>query len=611
MSAGSIISLGGSSEKAEHLAKIRRHQEDALLRVAEIQRQVESKSQSLRAQRSRLAREAATLKEGSLQHQYLGQLTDIPSSTSLGALDSTHDPAGSFEAPSTWSSVPLSRVYDPRRAEALLPQFEPSPLTSPPEAANWEQLQQEADGLEDRLAAAESAALARVRSLVTEGSRSVLQVTQQGMLEAQRWESEARQNALGSLRELAVAEEESICRRIQELATREQELLEETQRRARAVLREELRREGASVLALLRPQLESVGAEVLEEVKSLQKKVKLHEERVEEWIAEETRKRLADQATMAAWIASKGAQVAEVTADALAELAAASERACRAAQESCEVLERYREELPKIDESAVAEQLALAEAACQEATERTLKAEAAEQQAMEEARTYHDLLLKAEQEHCRQCSEAMADGHALALPLPEEQEELEVPKLEDGAVLAEAALSQVEELPEKAAPQAKEQEDHPVVEGPGTKASSRSLERQLSEERRVALLGRHRAGCAEGPEGSPPRPLQAKIPASYQMAVAAVEQHGWQEIYGCGQEWTVLHWAALEGHTDVCAKLLRARADPHQADHGGKTALDRAREAGRMETYDLLASAHRLRDWAPSEPLPMLSTDLS
>eukprot|EP00927_Polykrikos_kofoidii_P048103 TRINITY_DN42329_c0_g1_i1.p1 TRINITY_DN42329_c0_g1~~TRINITY_DN42329_c0_g1_i1.p1 ORF type:complete len:274 (+),score=32.33 TRINITY_DN42329_c0_g1_i1:99-824(+) len=79
------------------------------------------------------------------------------------------------------------------------------------------------------------------------------------------------------------------------------------------------------------------------------------------------------------------------------------------------------------------------------------------------------------------------------------------------------------------------------------------------------------------------------IPPIYEAAIAAVERFGWREVHGNNREWTALHWAATEGRTDICARLLRARADPKQIDHSGRAALDYAYQMGHALTWRILA----------------------
>jgi len=84
----------------------------------------------------------------------------------------------------------------------------------------------------------------------------------------------------------------------------------------------------------------------------------------------------------------------------------------------------------------------------------------------------------------------------------------------------------------------------------------------------------------------------APMPRVYEKAVFAVEKFGWQQVHAPdATEWTALHWAASVGRSDVCARLIRANADPQQPDHTGRAALDYALEAGHMVAWRILAGA--------------------
>jgi len=97
-------------------------------------------------------------------------------------------------------------------------------------------------------------------------------------------------------------------------------------------------------------------------------------------------------------------------------------------------------------------------------------------------------------------------------------------------------------------------------------------------------------GSACDAEWTDPRP----IPAAYLSAISAVMQDGWHEVYDDSRsEWTALHWAASQGRADICARLLKAAADPRQSDHSGHSALDHAAGSGDETTLRLLAEAAR------------------
>lgn len=77
----------------------------------------------------------------------------------------------------------------------------------------------------------------------------------------------------------------------------------------------------------------------------------------------------------------------------------------------------------------------------------------------------------------------------------------------------------------------------------------------------------------------------------YATAVAAVEHYGWHAVHVPGEaQWTALHWAASEGRSDICKRLLSCRADPRQPDDAGRSPVDYAREAGHEEALVALLS---------------------
>lgn len=71
-----------------------------------------------------------------------------------------------------------------------------------------------------------------------------------------------------------------------------------------------------------------------------------------------------------------------------------------------------------------------------------------------------------------------------------------------------------------------------------------------------------------------------EIPAVYLASLQSIEDHGWDAVYGpeTAETWTVLHWAAAEGRSDICDRLLAARADPLHQDEQGISAVEYARE---------------------------------
>ncbi|CAE7777822.1 ANKRD52 [Symbiodinium pilosum] len=87
-------------------------------------------------------------------------------------------------------------------------------------------------------------------------------------------------------------------------------------------------------------------------------------------------------------------------------------------------------------------------------------------------------------------------------------------------------------------------------------------------------------------------------------AVTAVEKYGWQAVHEGRKEWTALHWAASDGNSALCARLLSHDADPAQVDQAGCSALDYARKAGHRSTLEVLWQAQQQRLRRPTSPVP-------
>lgn len=77
------------------------------------------------------------------------------------------------------------------------------------------------------------------------------------------------------------------------------------------------------------------------------------------------------------------------------------------------------------------------------------------------------------------------------------------------------------------------------------------------------------------------------LPAKYQAVLAQVEQQGWASV-AWRDGYTMLHWAASKGETELAEHLLTLKADPDMRDKFGRTALDCAREAGHAKAATLL-----------------------
>eukprot|EP00435_Cladocopium_sp_Y103_P072797 s140_g41.t1 len=106
--------------------------------------------------------------------------------------------------------------------------------------------------------------------------------------------------------------------------------------------------------------------------------------------------------------------------------------------------------------------------------------------------------------------------------------------------------------------------------------------------------------------------VETSLPLVYSAALEGIETHGWSAVYPADDPpaWTILHWAAMEGRSDVCRRLLAAGADPLCEDERGWTPLVCAEEAGESEVLSLLhaylpnADPTLEEPRVPSPPLP-------
>eukprot|EP00927_Polykrikos_kofoidii_P022322 TRINITY_DN20870_c0_g1_i1.p1 TRINITY_DN20870_c0_g1~~TRINITY_DN20870_c0_g1_i1.p1 ORF type:complete len:2012 (-),score=427.80 TRINITY_DN20870_c0_g1_i1:140-6175(-) len=103
-----------------------------------------------------------------------------------------------------------------------------------------------------------------------------------------------------------------------------------------------------------------------------------------------------------------------------------------------------------------------------------------------------------------------------------------------------------------------------------------------SRKRAVSDFLRHEVG---GGEVAPleiaerrPSGTNWDIPESYRTVLDQIEAQGWHTVKW-KNGYTMLHWAASKGHTDLCTYLVQLDADPNEEDNQGKTPLSCALEA--------------------------------
>lgn len=148
--------------------------------------------------------------------------------------------------------------------------------------------------------------------------------------------------------------------------------------------------------------------------------------------------------------------------------------------------------------------------------------------------------------------------------------------------------------------------------GDGNKtAELRSPGSPMESNMRVQALSTTTSFISDG--GQATGSVETSLPLVYSAALEGIETHGWGAVYPADDPpaWTILHWAAMEGRSDVCRRLLAAGADPLCQDERGWTPMVCAEEAGESEVLSLL-HAYLPKDGlesaevprVPSPPLP-------
>lgn len=146
-----------------------------------------------------------------------------------------------------------------------------------------------------------------------------------------------------------------------------------------------------------------------------------------------------------------------------------------------------------------------------------------------------------------------------------------------------------------------------ILDGNKT-AELRSPGSPMESNMRVQALSTTTSFISDG--GQATGSVETSLPLVYSAALEGIETHGWSAVYPADDPpaWTILHWAAMEGRSDVCGRLLAAGADPLCQDERGWTPMVCAEEAGESEVLSLLHAYLPNVDVevprVPSPPLP-------
>jgi len=84
------------------------------------------------------------------------------------------------------------------------------------------------------------------------------------------------------------------------------------------------------------------------------------------------------------------------------------------------------------------------------------------------------------------------------------------------------------------------------------------------------------------------KPNSRAIPEAYVKVIDMIETKGWDAMTWAN-EFTLLHWAAKNDMTDLCAKFMFLKADPNKKDNTGRTPVDYATEANSLAALEQLA----------------------
>merc|ERR1712070_357882 len=84
-----------------------------------------------------------------------------------------------------------------------------------------------------------------------------------------------------------------------------------------------------------------------------------------------------------------------------------------------------------------------------------------------------------------------------------------------------------------------------------------------------------------------PESFRNDLPGPYQKVLEQIEMHGWHSM-NWRDDFTMLHWAAMKGHTELVKYLIHLDADVLAVDSQGRTPTNMARDQGHHELVSVL-----------------------
>lgn len=87
--------------------------------------------------------------------------------------------------------------------------------------------------------------------------------------------------------------------------------------------------------------------------------------------------------------------------------------------------------------------------------------------------------------------------------------------------------------------------------------------------------------------GSTPRPDTNMLPPQYQQLLSQIEENGWASVTW-KKDYTMLHWSASKGHSELCRYLVKLGGNPGLRDSHKRSPGDLARQGGHVEVGSFL-----------------------